>query len=136
MNRHTRALLFTLSAGFSVLHASCSSAESGEPGADAGDGKLHPPPNQVRIAEAAACQALLDGYEAHAQAIGGCILTSRICPDFLRVTFGAQCIQYDQGSVDGCVAYYQSKTTCEDLKPALDGCVITAYPGTAPAGCP
>jgi hypothetical protein len=130
-----RSLLLTMAAaGLWILQAGCGSES--DSAQDAGDGKFHPPPNQVRIAEAPACDALLTAYEAQRQALGGCVITSRICPDYLHATFGAQCLQYDQGSVDGCIVYYQSKTTCDALKPALDGCVITAYPGTAPAGCP
>ena len=66
----------------------------------------------------------------------GCVGTSPTCPSFLRTEFSADCLQYDKGSVDGCLAFYKTKTTCEDLRKALDECVITAYTDSAPAGCP
>ena len=43
---------------------------------------------------------------------------------------------HDQGSVDGCVAYYNAQDTCEALADAVSLCVVTAYPGTEPNGCP
>jgi hypothetical protein len=99
------------------------------------DGKFHPPPSGEHTTEALACKALVDAHSAHLLSIG-CAGTSRTCPGFLRAEFGVDCQEYDKGSVDGCVAYYQSQTTCQDLSAALDICVITAYPGTTSAGCP
>ena len=44
------------------------------------------------------------------------------------------CVEFDQGSVQGCVDHWNSVTLCELL--FEDDCVATVYPGTEPAGCP
>jgi hypothetical protein len=102
----------------------------------AGDGRYHPEPNGTRTSEDAACQSLKAGQEAQRDALGGCILTTRGCPDLLRAEFGAECLEYDVGSVDGCVAYYQDAEDCDGLAKSIADCVVTAYEGSGPAGCP
>ncbi|MDC3957989.1 hypothetical protein KEG38_29300 [Polyangium jinanense] len=99
------------------------------------DGKFRPPASGERTTEADACNTLVDAHSDRMIALG-CVGSSRTCPGFLRAEFSAECLQYDKGSVDGCLEFYASKTTCQDLVPALEGCVITAYEGTTPAGCP
>jgi hypothetical protein len=115
-----------------ALLLSCSDDPSAAP---PDDGKYRPPGNGQRTTEALACQALVDSHSQTLLTLG-CAGTSRTCPSFLRAEFGADCLEYDKGSVDGCVAYYESKTTCADLATALDACVITDFEGSAPAGCP
>ena len=103
---------------------------------DAGDGKVHPAPNGVHTTETAACDALVNAYEARRAALA-CTGTTRTCPGYLRVQVsGTACLEYDQGSVDGCIAYYQEQPDCESLAQASDICIVTSYPGTEPAGCP
>jgi hypothetical protein len=111
----------------------CGGEEAPPP--DTGDGKVHPPASGERTTEALACDTLINthGKQMLAQ---GCVGTSPTCPAFLRSEFNADCLQYDKGSVDGCLEFYKTKTTCDDLRKALDECVITAYTDSAPAGCP
>lgn len=99
------------------------------------DGKIRPPPNGVHIAEAVACKALSD---AHSQTLltVGCAGTARSCPGLVRAQSGADCLEYDQGSLDACVAHIKSQDACMDINAALDVCIVFAYEGTAPAGCP
>lgn len=117
-----------------ALAAGCSEDPPDDTQPEAGDGKYHPPPNGTHTTEALACNALVNGHSKRMLALG-CTGTSRTCPGFLRSNFGASCLEYDQGSVDGCLAYYDMQKSCEELAPALEGCMITSYPGTMSAGC-
>jgi len=108
---------------------------SDEPAPEPSDGKYHPPPSGEHTTEKLACDALVDTHQKRLLEIG-CVGTSRTCPEFLRTQFSGDCLEYDKGSVDGCLAYINEKTACADINAALDGCVITSYPDTAPAGCP
>ncbi|MRG90664.1 hypothetical protein [Polyangium spumosum] len=99
------------------------------------DGRYRPPASGERTTEAIACDTLVDAHADRMLKLG-CAGTSRTCPGFLRAEFGAECLEYDKGSVDGCLAFYASKTTCQELNDALGACVITAYEGSTPAGCP
>ena len=103
---------------------------------DAGDGKYRPPPSGVHTTEDGACKALLDTYSKQLLSLG-CAGTTPICPNYLRTSFnGTQCMEYDQGSVSGCIEYFKMQSTCDDLVHALSDCEITPYRGTEPAGCP
>jgi len=99
------------------------------------DGKLRPPPSGERMAEASACSALSD---AHSKALlgAGCVGTVRTCPTLLRLQSGAECLQYDKGSLDGCIAHINEQTMCSDIAGAIDDCIVYAYADSAPAGCP
>jgi hypothetical protein len=99
------------------------------------DGKIRPPPSGERTTEAIACDAFSD---AHSKALltVGCAGTSRTCPSLLRTQSGADCLEYDKGSLDGCIAHINAQTTCSDLAVAIDVCVVHAYGESAPAGCP
>jgi hypothetical protein len=85
------------------------------------------------MAEADACSAIENALRDRAFALG-CSTTLRPCPELLRVQFTTPCMQYDQGTVDGCVSYFQARTSCGEL--AVDVCVVVPYPGSEPAGCP
>lgn len=101
--------------------------------ADAGDGRYHPDPNGVHVTEAAACDAMASAVRDRAFAIG-CSSTLRPCPELLRSQFETACMEYDQGTVDACVTYFEERTECGELDST--SCVLVAYPGTEPAGCP
>ncbi len=104
---------------------------------DPGDGKVHPPPNGVHTTENATCEALVAAYEARHQQLGCPASTTRTCPNLIRAQVGGvACMEYDEGSLQGCVAHYNAQATCEALGQALDLCVVASYPGTEPNGCP
>ncbi len=128
---------FLLLASIAALVACGSSDTGGGSTGDAGvsDGRYHPSPNGVHITEDAACQGLLGAQEDRRQVLG-CAGTSRTCPSLLRAEFQTECMEYDQGSLDGCVAYYAEQKSCDDFIAAVGDCVITPYPGTEPQGCP
>jgi hypothetical protein len=102
---------------------------------DSGDGKYHATPDGVHITEKAACDALVKKQETKLLDLH-CVGTGQTCPSFLRAEFQTPCMEYDQGSVEGCIAYYDQQYTCDALKNSFDNCVVTPYPGTEPAGCP
>lgn len=108
---------------------------TGSSGGGADDGRYHPPTNGVRVSEDAACQSLKSGRDTARDALAGCVLTTRSCPDLLRAEFSAECLQYDEGSVEGCVDYYAEATDCDALKQAIDDCVVSAFEDSSPDGC-
>lgn len=122
-----------------LFFAGCSdetrSIEENEVKGDAGPQRHKPQPNGMRISEDAACTALENAQTAKTQALQ-CLITLRTCPSLVRVDYPTACLEYDQGSVDGCVAYYNASTTCDDLKTRINDCLVSAYPGSEPAGCP
>jgi hypothetical protein len=111
-----------------------SSSATGSTGAGGGDGKVHPAPNGTHATEQAACAELEAAQTKYTTSLS-CLATLRPCPDLLRVMSSATCLEYDEGSVKGCIAYYASQTTCDAVTAAIDACVVTSYPGTTSAGC-
>lgn len=102
---------------------------------EAGDGKFHPPGNGTAMNEAEACTSLTDTQAQRLQFLG-CAGTTRTCPEFLRVQFAHECLQYDQGSVQGCMTYYTDQKNCADLIQSFNDCAVTPLAGTDPKGCP
>jgi hypothetical protein len=131
------SLFFTLVAAFAVpACGSDSGAGAAGSGGHGGDGKYHPAGNGQHEAEAAACDALSQAQDARTQALQ-CTATSRPCPTLILVQVGGtQCLEYDQGSVQGCVDYYGQQGTCAALAQAIDACVVTSFADSAPKGCP
>jgi hypothetical protein len=131
-----RSCEFLFFLGIAAIGSGCGSdTETTPPTPDAGDGRYHPPGNGVHTTEDGACQALTSAQNAKRLMLG-CVGTTRICPDLLRSEFTTQCLEYDQGSVQGCVDHYNKQTTCPEYTAAVKDCVVTAFPGTEPAGCP
>jgi hypothetical protein len=123
-----------------AIHPACSSetdsselTASGGPGAGGADNRFFAEPNGVHVTETDACSTLRAAVDGRAMALG-CVKTIRSCPNFLRVLYQPECMEYDQGSVQGCVAFFNGINNCAEL--VEDDCVVTAYPGTEPAGCP
>jgi len=102
-------------------------------GAGGGDDRFHAQPNGVHTSETAACDTLRTAVEGRVLALG-CVKTLRPCPSFLTATYQPECMEYDEGSVQGCVDYFNGINVCDDLDESQ--CVLTSYPGTQPAGCP
>jgi hypothetical protein len=131
-----RSLLVVLPAV--VVIFGCSSTDTGAASAtgDASDGRYHPEPDGTHVSESSACAALQTAQDAKLMSIMGCVGTTRTCPALLRVEFATECMEYDQGSVDGCIEYYNASPSCDALRDRIADCVVTPYPGTEPAGCP
>ncbi|MCC6521624.1 MAG: hypothetical protein IT373_03085 [Polyangiaceae bacterium] len=138
MSRSLRiALAFCLAALPPALAGCDSETASSQLSTDGGGGsddRFHPPPNGVKVAEATACAALHAALQDNALALG-CTSTIRPCPDLVRSEFGAECLQYDDGTVQACVAFYDATTSCDDFGSPL-ACAVVAYTQSAPAGCP
>ena len=124
--------LFALSS--SGCDADTATGTTGDP-PDASDGKFHPPGNGTPMAEATACTVLTDAQTAQSMSLG-CPSTTRVCPDFLRAQSGAECLQYDEGAVNGCLQFYSDAKTCKDVSAAAGTCVVATIAGSAPKGCP
>src|ERR1700733_7416353 len=79
-----------------------------------GDGKYHPPGNGQHESEKDACAALATAQDARNTALG-CTATSRPCPSLIQVMVGGtSCLEYDQGSVQGCIDDYNQQASCAD----------------------
>jgi hypothetical protein len=135
MNARLSALALSLLALVACGSGSSDGTGGGDGGTGGSDGKYHPPGNGVAMSETDACAALSQATDTDSLALM-CLATSVTCPDRLREEFTTPCLQYDQGSVQGCVAYYAAATTCTKLYAALDGCAVTPIAGSAPKGCP
>ena len=130
--------VFLASSLFALLSSGCgadtTSGTTGDP-PDADDGKFHPPGNGMPVSEAVACTSLTDAQTQHFMALG-CASTTRVCPDFLRTQSGTECLQYDQGAVNGCLQFYSDAKTCMELSTAAGTCVVATIASSAPKGCP
>jgi hypothetical protein len=120
--------LIRASALLLVAFPACSSDDSG-----GGGGPFSPPGNGVPMGEAEACAALQDAESDRRNALACGPVTLPACPGYLRKA-NEPCLQYDQGTVQGCVAYIATQPTCDALKSYQ--CVVKPLPGTAPQGCP
>lgn len=98
------------------------------------DGRFHPDPSGVETEETPACESLRAGFVAKSLALG-CTGTTRVCPDFIRIPSASKCARFDAGTVDGCVAYYEDATSCEDLRERLEACAVLVIDGSEPSGC-
>lgn len=132
-----RAALLLSVALLSILACSSSAGTNAGGGGSGGgdDGKYHPPGNGKPMSEADACSALSGAMDADHSALS-CPSTTRPCPQLLRVEFTTSCLQYDQGSVQGCVDYFAAAQTCDALNAAIAACVVIPIDGSAPKGCP
>lgn len=107
--------------------------QSGASSSGTGDNRYHPTPNGVRISEDAACNAVRGAIVARATELA-CVKSLPLCKAFIVSQYQPECMQYDQGSVQGCESYFAAVATCAEL---VEGdCVLTTYPETAPLGCP
>jgi hypothetical protein len=133
------ALGLALAAPLFVLASSGCGSEtgSGTTGSlpDADDGKVRPEGNGKPMSEAAACTSLTDAQAQRSTAMG-CTTTGRVCPDFLRGQSAVQCVQYDDGAVQGCIQFYSEATTCDAVRKASEICVVATIADSAPKGCP
>jgi hypothetical protein len=109
------------------------SGSGGSGGAD--DGKFHPPADGTPVAEAAGCEDLRGTLTDLGLELG-CVTTLPTCPGFVRTVGGADCLQYDAGTIDGCIAYYGEAADCDDLLARAGDCAFEAIADSAPAGCP
>jgi hypothetical protein len=111
----------------STFQSTSTTASSG------GGPKVTPEANGVMISEEEACDKLLDAFSTGRTAACG-TSTLPACPQFLRSMYQPNCMQYDEGAVNGCVDYFKKLKVCDDF--IAEDCGVTNYPETAPAGCP
>jgi hypothetical protein len=94
---------------------------------------FEPPTNGVGMPESAACQAIVDAEDARRAALACGPVTRPPCPTYIQKG-NPSCSEYDQGTVQGCVAYIGGHATCDAL--VKKACVVKSIPGSAPNGCP
>jgi len=103
-----------------ILAASCSSTHDTADVIPSTRGAVQPDGGGKLIDEASACSGLLKA-ESDARSRLGCDAVKRECPAAIRPVGGPDCYGYDQASLDGCVALYESFTSCAqfDQEPCL-----------------
>jgi hypothetical protein len=97
------------------------------------DTRYFPEGNGKPLMEAESCQAIQEALTDAAFRVG-CVATVQQCPGMVRSIYGKDCMQYDEATVNACVAFYAKAKTCDEITP--EQCVLTAFPTTAPFGCP
>jgi hypothetical protein len=119
--------------GLVPFAAACSSSYEQKDVVAAQPGLVTPDANGTPISESAACSAVLDGLTA-ARARLSCASDGGplACPAYIRPPGGTRCLQYDKGTVDGCVAIIASYKSCAELE--SKPCIVTALAQTEP-GC-
>jgi hypothetical protein len=123
MNYARLSSLLCVSLVTAVLAASCSSTHDTADVVPSSPGAFQPDAGGKLVDEATACAALVKS-ESNARATLGCDAVKHECPSYIRPAGGAGCFLYDQASLDGCAALYQSFTSCDkfDQRP----CLLTA----------
>ena len=119
-----------------LLAPACSSNPDSTPNSAGTDNPpLIPQKNGVRMSESDACDALQGAYQQAVPSLQ-CTATAASCPDFIRakVEGAVPCLQYDQGTIQGCAEYYATYASCSDLD--CRPCEIAYFQSSAPDGCP
>jgi len=106
-----------------VAAASCSKQKDTQDYVPSQRGAVQPDAGGKRVDEATACEALATA-EASARKDLSCPAAARSCPESIRPAGGADCFQYEQASIDGCVDLFSTFTTCEDF--VLHPCLLSA----------
>lgn len=131
MRRNFTGFLGALSLVGVVGAAACSSDDSG--GGDSGDKPYEPAGNGLPMGESEACKAITDAEDDKRTALSCGPVTRPPCPGYLAKSNPA-CSQYDQGTVQACVAYIAGHASCDAL--SKKKCVVKVIAGSAPNGCP
>ena len=84
------------------------------------------------VPESVACEELVTAYQDRGIELG-CPTTTRMCPDHLRVRYGA-CLLYERSTMDRCIAMYQRASSCEGLYASFE-CDVATIDDSNPAGC-
>ena len=114
-----------------VVAASCTSQKDTQDYVPSQRGAVQPDAGGKLVAETPACDALT-GAEAKARKDLGCPALAHACPEYIRPAGGADCFQYDQASLDGCVDLFSSFISCEDF--TLHPCIVSAVSKCDSAG--
>jgi hypothetical protein len=106
-----------------VVAASCTSTHDTADVVPSSPGAFQPDAGGKLVDEATACAALVKS-ESDARAALGCDAVKHECPSYIRPAGGEGCFLYDQASLDGCAALYQSFTSCDKFDQRT--CLLTA----------
>ncbi len=122
--RRSRTVSCLCLCGFAlVAAASCTKQKDTQDYVPSQRGAVQPDAGGTLVDEATACAALTSA-ESSARKDLHCPAAAHTCPEYVRPAGGADCFQYEQASLDGCVDLFSSFTTCEDF--ALHPCLLSA----------
>jgi hypothetical protein len=108
-----------------VLGASCASTHDTADVVPSPPGAVQPDAGGKSVDEATAC-AKVTGAESSARAALSCDPVVRTCPNYIRPAGSDACFVYDETSVNGCVALFNSFTSCAEFD--QQPCLVTAEP--------
>lgn len=131
MRRNFTGFLGAFSLVAALVAAACSSDDSS--GGGGGDQIYEPAGNGLPMGEADACKAITDAEDAKRAALSCGPVTRPPCPGYLAKS-NPTCSQYDQGTVEACVAYIAGHASCDAL--SKKKCAVKVIAGSAPNGCP
>ncbi len=109
-----------------AAQVACSDATDTNDVVPATAGAFQPKANGQRTDGAAACAAITAAEDARRSSLSCGSVQRPACPEYIRPAGGADCYEYDQGTVDACVEYYGGVQSCAAF--ASSPCVVTAYP--------
>ena len=115
-SRSLRITTFALVTGLALF--ACDTTDEVEDEVLAPEGPTQPAGDGNPISESLACGRLTAAF-AEANTRLSCSESAMSCPDFFRAS-NPPCLQYDEGSINGCVSAYGSAGSCEQV--AL-GCI-------------
>jgi hypothetical protein len=122
-----------------VVAASCTATHDTADVVPPLPGAFQPDAGGKLIDEATACAELVKA-ETTARTALGCDAAKHDCTSYVRPAGGADCFLYDNASLDGCAALYDSFTSCAefDQRPCLltaeSNCDSSAGVGAGGAG--
>lgn len=123
-----------------ALFGGCTTtSDDGSAGSGSQTAPYTPKGNNKPISEAEACAKLAEAIQDASGDVGKtepCTVAIPQCPDYIRASVPGKeaCLQYDEGTILGCVEFYHSFTKCEEFK--TRPCIIGYFKGSAPLGCP
>jgi hypothetical protein len=126
-----RRVFWVVSSTAWVLAGACSTSYEAKDVFPAKPGLVVPDASGQAMSEAAACSALVSALGNARTRLGCTSGDLPACPGYVRPPGGRQCAEYDQGSVEGCVAVIDSLTSCADLESRR--CIVTVLASRDPA---
>lgn len=95
-------------------------------------GAVQPAGNGTAVDEEEACAAVHDALSRRATDLN-CPKPKPECPDLIRPAGGDACLQYDQGTVEACVAHIGRYDSCGEF--TRSPCIVSTIPGSVSAAC-
>ncbi|MCC6214890.1 MAG: hypothetical protein IT376_08485 [Polyangiaceae bacterium] len=114
-----------------LVAVACTPTEETGDVIDSRRGTYQPPGSGAAVGEDAACSAIVAAEDQQSTKLHCGALTRAACPGYIRPA-GGDCFDYDQATVDACVAYIFEYDRCTDFEQRR--CILTAIPRASCGG--